>query len=101
MIIYNVTIKASWSIHDEWLGWMKEVYIPSVLDTNFFYGYKMMKLLEIDEEDGPTYAVQYFAHSRQDYQRYLGEASLFETVIAAGKWKGKVVSFSTLMEVVN
>jgi hypothetical protein len=28
-------------------------------------------LLDADEKDGPTYAAQYFAESKADYDRYI------------------------------
>ena len=41
MVIYNVTIKIDWSIHEHWLRWVREVHIPDVLATEMFYKYQL------------------------------------------------------------
>jgi len=68
-IIYNITLKVEAQIADEWLQWMITEHIPEVLKTGCFYDYTILKLLEIDEEEGPTYAIQYRAESKADYNR--------------------------------
>ncbi|MBK7290434.1 MAG: DUF4286 family protein [Chitinophagaceae bacterium] len=61
MIIYNVTIKTAHSITDEWLNWLKEEHIADVINTGCFTHATVLRLLDIDEEDGITHAVQYHA----------------------------------------
>jgi len=61
MLLYNVTIKAENNIADAWLQWMKDDHIPDVINTGCFTKATLCKLLEVDDEDGPTYTVQYFA----------------------------------------
>lgn len=101
MIIYNVTTKVTWSIHRNWLEWMKDEYIPLMLATRVFVDYRMVRLLETDDSDGPTYAVQYVAPSLDAYHQYVSDhatnTSLEETV----KWGNNFVQFSTVMEVVH
>ncbi|MBC8034845.1 MAG: DUF4286 family protein, partial [Chitinophagaceae bacterium] len=57
MVIYNVTTKMDWSIHEAWIQWMKDIHIPEMLNTGMFHDYKIMRILEIDDAEGPTYAV--------------------------------------------
>ena len=71
MVIYNVTIKVEWSIQEHWLRWMKDVHIPEVLGTEMFYKYQLVRLLEVDDTDGPTFAVQYYAKNLADYNFYI------------------------------
>jgi hypothetical protein len=71
MIIYNVTTKTDWSIHAEWLQWMQEEHIPGILGTGLFQDCRIMRLLEVDETEGPTYAIQYQASGREDYDHYI------------------------------
>jgi hypothetical protein len=101
MIVYNVTKKVDWSIHEDWLLWIKEEHIPRIMATGFFIEYRMLKLLEIDDSDGPTYAVQYYAPSIDYYTRYINAQDGIGYQIETGKWGNKVVSFSTIMEVVQ
>jgi hypothetical protein len=59
-LIYNVTIKVEATIADEWLRWLQDEHIPDVMATGCFSNYKIVRLLEVDESEGPTYAVQHY-----------------------------------------
>ena len=37
MIVYNVTIKITHAIHEDWLHWLKEEHIPDVISNRLFY----------------------------------------------------------------
>ena len=54
MLIYNITIQVNWTIHNEWLPWMQEVHIPEVMATGMFTHFRILRLLEVDESDGPN-----------------------------------------------
>jgi hypothetical protein len=101
MFIYNVTVKVDWSIHEAWLIWMKEEQIPAMLLTKHFNSYQMVRLLEVDEDEGPTYAIQYYAASMEAYQQFIHYAAPDFSANAMRKWGDRFVLFGTLMEVVN
>jgi hypothetical protein len=100
-IIYNVTIKVDASIADDWLIWMLHEHIPAVMNTKCFTGFKVVKLMDMDETEGPTYAVQYTAKDMADYQRYRTEyaADLYRQLVL--KWGQQLVWFETAMQVVH
>ena len=101
MIIYNVTVKVNWPIHDDWLKWMMDIHIPEVIGTGCFEKHQLVRLLEIDEAEGPTYSVQYYATTRTKYDEYiqLYSASLRQKSIAL--WGDQFIAFRTIMEIVN
>ena len=101
MIIYNVTTHVDHSIHETWLAWMKETHIPEVMQTKCFTKYQLVKLLEADETEGVTYAAQYYADSKADYNRFieLHATALRQSIIE--KWGDKIVAFRSLMQVVH
>ncbi len=101
MIIYNVTLKVEWSIVDTWLQWFKREHIPEVLDTKCFVKYQFVKLMDVDEVDGPTYAIQFYAHSLNEYNEYIANHSLRLRAKTQALWKEKLISIRTLMEIVN
>ena len=101
MLIYNITTKVEAGIGDEWLDWMLRIHIPEVLKTGCFTRYQMLKLLDQDENAETTYAVQYYAASLDKYQEYLSQhASSFRKEIVK-KWGEHIVSFRTVMEILN
>lgn len=100
-MIYNVTAKVDWGIHDDWVQWMLNEHFPDLVNTGCFTNTKLLRLLEIDEEDGPTYVAQYFAESKQDYDRYINEYAADARKKYIDKWGDRVVTFRTLMQVVE
>ena len=101
MIIYNVTIKIDWAIQREWVSWMKEVHIPGIISGGFFFDPRFVRLLEVNDVDGPTYAVQYCAFSLDDYNLFLSEQAEQFNLRELAKWGNKFVAFGTVMEVVQ
>jgi hypothetical protein len=101
MFIYNVTTQLSWTIHNEWLEWMRETHIPEVVGTGCFTHHRMVRLLEVDESEGPTYAVQYFTDSLEIYRRYITQFAPALRLDAQKKWGEACISFRSLMEVVH
>ena len=101
MIVYNITIHVSWTINNEWLRWMQEIHIPKILATGCFFEYRILKLLEINEDEGPTYAVQFHTLTTGNYQRFIDQHEAYLRKQLHEKWKEHVVTFSTLMEVLH
>jgi hypothetical protein len=100
-IIYNVTIKLTWNIHNEWLDWMIHTHIPEVLATGCFEKHQLVRLLEIDEEEGPTYAAQYYAADKAAYETYMNEFAPALRQAGMAKWGNQFIAFRSLMQVVN
>lgn len=101
MIIYNVTIKVDHSIAEPWLAWLKEEHIPDVINTGCFTHANILRLLEVDETDGITYAVQYHSANKELYNRYISDFA--ETLRNKGfeKWGNKFIAFRSVMTVVH
>ena len=101
MFIYNVTIKVSHEIHDNWLNWLKAEHIPEVLATDCFYDATILRLLEVDDTEGPTYAVQYKAESKAAYNLYIDKYASLLRQKSFDKWGDQFIAFRTVMHVVN
>lgn len=101
MIIYNVTVKTDHSIARAWLAWLKEEHIPEVISTGCFTHATVLHLLEVDESDGITYAVQYHSENKELYDRYISEFAGEMRRRATEKWGDKFIAFRSVMEVVH
>ena len=101
MIIYNVTIKVEASIAGEWLKWMQEEHIPDVMKTGCFSSHRVVRLLEVDETEGPTYAIQYHADSKADYNRYIQLYAVVLREKSIQKWGDRFIAFRSVMEEVE
>lgn len=101
MIIYNVTVKVEIEIADNWLQWLLNEHIQDVMQTKCFVDYKLLRLLEVDDIEGPTYAIQYFAESKSDYNRYIEFHASKMRQISFEKWGDHFIAFRSVMEVVE
>jgi hypothetical protein len=99
--IYNVTIKAEKKIAADWLQWLLNKHIPEVMETGCFTHYHVLRLLDTDENDGPTYAIQYYSKSIEDYKKYINRYADALRKKSTDRWGDAFTSFRTLLEVVQ
>jgi hypothetical protein len=101
MIVYNVTIKIANAIHAEWLQWLKEEHVPEVIQTRCFTHATILRLLEVDDAEGPTYTIQYFAESKGLYNSYIETHAPVLRQKNFDKWGDQFIAFRSVMQVVN
>ena len=101
MLIYNVTAIVEPSIHEAWVAWMKNKHIPEVMNTGCFSKFQFVQVLETDQSEGFTYATQYYAASKEDYQRYIDQFASTIQQDALNTWGNKFAGFRSLMQVVH
>lgn len=98
MIVYNVTYKVRWSILDKWIAWLREEHIAAHTATGLFDSHRIFRLLEQDEEEGPTYVVQYFTTSLERYRQFMIEFAPGLQQVSWDKWGDGFIAFRTLMQ---
>ena len=98
MLIYNVTVKVENQAQEEWLDGMREEHLPAVMRTGKFEDFRICRLLH-QEEDGVTYAVQYFCPDLASMYAYQQEDAPGLQAEHASRFSGKYVAFRTLMEI--
>lgn len=101
MYIYNITTLVDPAVFEQWLPWMQEVHIPAVMATGCFLRYQFVRLLEVDESHGLTFATQLYAGDRGACDHF---ATAFEPTLERESqrlWGDKCLSFRTLMEVMH
>jgi hypothetical protein len=100
-IIYNVTIKVEQAIANDWLRWILEEHVKDVMATQCFTDYRVVRLLEVDESEGPTYAVQYLSPSKSLYNTYIMKYSEALRQKSYDRWGQRFIAFRSVMEVVH
>lgn len=80
---------------------MKEEYIPRMIATGCFINATLLRLVEVDETEGKTYAVQYGASTKEDYNLFIERHSERMSRIANGKWGSNIISFRSVLQVVD
>ena len=101
MIVYNVTTKVAPAIQQDWLQWIKEEHIPDIINTGCFTHTTILQLLETDDSEGPTYAVQYFAESKSLHNIYVEKFAAQMRQKAFDKWGDKFIAYRSLMQVID
>ena len=101
MYLYNITYLVSHDIEQDWMRWMKELHVPEMLSTELFTHYRIMRLIEVDQTEGITYAFFFFIEKSIDYKKYISDFAPALRQKATEKWGDQVVAFRTLMETVQ
>ena len=101
MFIYNITIKVSNAIADEWMKWQMEEHIPEIMATNLFDEYKVFRLHEQNDDEGQTFVFQYYTSERNNYNQYTNKHAPVLREKAFKKWGDRVIAFKSLLESVQ
>jgi len=101
MLIYNVTVNVEESIERQWMQWMKDIYIPEMLQTNLFTKARILRVMVEEEMGGITYSVQYYVKNKESLEKYYAEHSEAFRNKELDKFVDKFVSFSTELEVIS
>jgi hypothetical protein len=99
--IYNVTVKVDHIIHKDWLDWMKNKHLPEVMNTGCFKRFQFVRLLDIEESDGLTYATQYYAEDFGKCQSFIQQYEPAFKKASFEKWGNSLMEFASLMQVVH
>jgi len=100
MYILNITTNVANEIEQQWLQWMQETFIPSMLATKKFNKALLTQVQVEEEMGGITYSTQYFAHNKKDIEAFYKEDQN-NILTKHTKFKGMYVDFSTELEVIN
>jgi hypothetical protein len=83
---------------EDWLSWQVDEQIPAMLKTGAFDSYQLFRLLDQDEEEGPTFVIQFFTSHPERYEQFLIEFAPALQQAGWDKWGNDFIAFRTLME---
>ena len=98
MIIYNVTVKVDSEIQADWLEWMQSVHIPNVMDSGCFTGYDIMRLRYPKDDEGKTFAFQYYCADMEQLEKYHRDYATELQREHSEKFGSGVAAFRTILE---
>ncbi len=101
LFISNETFKVDWSIHAEWLEWILRTVVPAMRKSPDTQWVRLAKLMDLDEDDGPTYALQTGLATKADYDRFAAVELPLLMQEAYARWEGRFVEFRTLMALLD
>jgi hypothetical protein len=101
MIIYNVTTKVATDIADAWLQWITQEHAPAIVATRCFESFRVLRLLDQDDSEGPTFTIQYQSASPESYECYLRDFAPRFRAESFGRWGNRFIAFRSVMEVIH
>ena len=100
MLIYNTTFQVDDEVHDNFLIWIKENYIPEVQSYEALKFPRICKILS-HRENGSSYSLQWEVENSGLLHRWHLEQGVKLNEEIAKIFKDKVIGFPTLMEVIE
>lgn len=101
MLLYNVTYLVPNELVPEWLRWMKEEHLPEIMATTLFEKNTLLQLMNLDEQDGLTFALQLYTPSPSEFDEYEKKIAPGLRLKATQQWGEQVIAFRTLMRIVQ
>jgi hypothetical protein len=101
MYLFNETVGIDASVEQEWLAWAKVVYVPAVLNTGLFTGYKFYKVLHENDDGSISYSIQFFSASLENVVQFLEAFAPPLVEQQRQKFNHKHIAFRTLLEEVR
>jgi hypothetical protein len=101
MMLYNETIGIDKDIEEQFLRWLKNHYVPSVMNTKLFIEFKIFKVLTHDDETSTSYSIQFFSTTIEDVVSFVDNYSKPLVEEQQLLFKDKHITFRTLLEQVD
>jgi hypothetical protein len=98
MFLFNNTIGIDRVVEQQWLSWMNETHIPTVMSTGLFTDFKMYKVLHENEDDTISYSIQFFSITIDNVQQYLEKFAPTHAAELQKEFKNRHVAFRTLLQ---
>ncbi len=98
MIVYNTTFVVMNSVKDNFLAWVRTVYVPHATQSRKLVAPMLTRIIGSVEEGTESYAVQFRAHSEESLQEWkeeIGNALISDMTRRFGQ---QVMGFSTVMD---
>lgn len=99
--IYNVTVVVNPVVEERWITWMKEVHIPEVMATGRFTSYLFTQVFPEQEQDHPSYSIQYRATDIENIKLYMQMYADELRQKSAKAWGEHALAFRTILEVLE
>lgn len=100
MMVYNETVIVDEAIYPQWLSWMQDEYIPTVMATACFHSYSILRVVDSPNE-GITCCIQYFTDSAEAYELFAAKYQQKFHAIHYQQFENQFVLFNTLMQTIN
>ena len=99
--IYNVTVVVDTSIEEKWKQWIVNEHITEVMDTGMFRSYLFTPVFPEQEQDNPSYSIQYRAADLESIKLYMQMYGPELRKKSENAWGTHALAFRTILEVID
>ena len=100
MYIYNITFNVDKAIEKEWLDYIKNNFIPKMLESGLLKSSLTSKII-VDEAQGNSYSIQFAADNQADLKQFI-DKELYPILNELHlKFSPKMVYFATELDVID
>jgi len=100
MYIYNMTFNVDKEIEQEWLDFIKQKFIPEMLQSGLITSSLTSKIM-VDETQGNSYSIQFATENKEKLQEFIDE-DLYPILNKLHlKFSPKMVYFATELDVID
>lgn len=101
MIVFNTTYHADNARKEEFIEWLKAVYIPAVLGHGALQEPRLTRIFAEDESEGTSLSLQFNSPDTDTLQRWHRECGEPLLDDMRERFGNQVLGFSTLLEVID
>ena len=99
--IYNVTVVVDTSIEEKWKQWIVKEHITEVMDTGMFRSYLFTQVFPEQEQDNPSYSIQYRSADLESIKLYMQIYVPELRKKSENAWGTHALAFRTILEVID
>lgn len=101
MIVFNTTFHVDEVIHEEFIEYMLQKYIPMATKSGLLTSPRLSRVFGKEEDEGYSFAMEFTVSDLVTLERW--NVSESETIHAPllEKFKEKLIGFSTIMETIT
>ena len=100
MIIYSVTYALDDSIEQNWVNFMKSVFLPEMMNSGYFEDYTFTRIVPQEGMD-TAYNIQYQCFNNEKLELFLSKEKDSIDSSMVNQFSGKFASFFTKLEVIQ
>ncbi len=100
-VILNTTFVVHTSVEQDFLNWVRTVYLPAVKASETFAQPRVARVLTRIEPDTESIAIQMEAHDLAAAEKWHDETATLLKDDLCARWKNLAMHFTTYMEIID
>lgn len=101
MLIYNTTYNVTNKSYASWIIWLKETHVPFMQKSGDFFEPQITKLIYSENQDAASYAVQFKVKDIETLNKWKDWYEELLNNEIKKTFGEEVLTFSTVMEVIE